>query len=144
MSTVGRSRALPQSSSRARDDGRRTVHSCEGTATAMDRGLMAMTPRPLRVLRVDLAQDVERLRERLVARPVVHHDPLEHAGDRRVRALLAPGVVEGVRVALDLAAERQVDEALHERLLLPDLEVEIRLQDRTPLADEHLLVHLVV
>src|SRR2546427_7598027 len=29
-------------------------------------------------------------------------------------------------------------------LLLPDVEVEVRLQDRPPLADLHLLVHLVV
>src|SRR5207249_1591763 len=134
--TQGRSR-------KARKKLRARIRWLSTRATAMPSTNLMATMTPLHgVLRVDLAEDVERFDEGFVARPVVDDEPLEHPRDRRVGVLLAPRVVEDVRIALGLAAKRQVDQALHERLLLPHVEPEVRLEHRTPLADAVLAVHL--
>src|SRR5262245_321798 len=100
---VGARSPTPLSASRMRTDGHGADLAGVGRGTATERCLMATMRLLHGVLRVDLAEDVERLDERLVARPVVDDQPLEHPRDRRVGVLLAPGVVEDVRVALRLA-----------------------------------------
>src|SRR5205809_7390206 len=109
---------MPPSDSRVRTDGQRVGLADVGSATATERWRMdTLTPLP-GVLRVDLAEDVERFDEGFVARPGVDDEPLEHPRDRRVGVLLAPRVVEEVWIALALAAKRQVALALQARILL--------------------------
>src|SRR5205809_5669772 len=107
---TGISRARPQSASwRCTLSWGRGMLS-QGRGATRAAWLPVCSAMALRVLRVDLLQDVNRLGERFVAVPVVDDDPLQHLGDCGIAGggLLGPGVVEHVRRTVGLAVDRQI------------------------------------